>query len=143
MAFELDDVENEWTYREPFDLVHVRFMAGSLMDWPKLVQQAYQHTKPGGWCEFKDFNLDITSSDDSLPKDSNILKYHLLLVEAINKVGRTHCPGPKLKGWVTAAGYENVHEEVVGVPIGTWPKEKKFVCQSPHLFRLYKPIFLT
>ena len=127
MTFELDDVETEWTHREPFDLVHVRFMAASILDWPNLVKQAYQHTKPGGWCEFKDFDLAFSSTDDSIPKDSSILKYHTLLIGAVNAIGKTHAPGPKLKEWVEVAGYENVHEQVLPIPIGTWPEDKRYV----------------
>lgn len=41
VQFEVDDVEAEWTYHAPFDLVHVRFMAASILDWPKLVGQCY------------------------------------------------------------------------------------------------------
>ncbi|KAG0647365.1 Velvet complex subunit LAE1 [Hyphodiscus hymeniophilus] len=126
VTFELDDVETEWTYHEPFDFVHVRFLAASIMDWPRLVQQAYQHTKPGGWCEFKDFDLNIKATDGSLPEDTALVKYHTLLIGAVNTIGRTHAPGPKLKGWVEAAGYENVHEEVSAVPLGTWPKDKRY-----------------
>jgi hypothetical protein len=29
-----------------------------------------RHTKPGGWVEFKDWDLHIVSSDDSLPEYS-------------------------------------------------------------------------
>ena len=35
-------------------------------------------------------------------------------------------PGPKLKGWVEGAGFVNVQQKVVTVPIGLWPKDKKY-----------------
>jgi hypothetical protein len=39
--FEVDDVEDEWPPRRPFDLVHIRYMLGSIQDWPKLLRQAW------------------------------------------------------------------------------------------------------
>ena len=153
VQFEVDDIEEEWTFSEPFDLVHIRFMACSIADWPKLVNQAFafvlsslstpilqtsnhgdSHTKPGGWCEFKDFDLDIISSDGSLPADSYLMKYHSLVFEALDKIGRDHAPGPKLKDWVASAGYKNIHEDVLAIPIGVWPKEKKYVSFSSSPF---------
>ena len=46
VQFEVDDVEGEWTYNTPFDLVHVRFMAASIVDWPKLVKQTFTSVLP-------------------------------------------------------------------------------------------------
>ncbi|KAK1146255.1 hypothetical protein N8T08_003345 [Aspergillus melleus] len=42
VVFEVDDVEAEWPPRRPFDLIHARYMCGSIQDWPKLFHQAYQ-----------------------------------------------------------------------------------------------------
>jgi hypothetical protein len=92
-----------------------------------------RHTKPGGWVEFKDWNLKIVSSDDSLPKDSAIYNYHKLLYDALDKIGRSYAPGPELKQWAEEAGYVNVTEEVLPVPIGLWPKEKRLVGRRFHL----------
>src|SRR5450432_1365299 len=44
-AFEIDDCENSWPYKldQGFDFIHIRSMAGSITDWPKLFRQAYKH----------------------------------------------------------------------------------------------------
>lgn len=86
-----------------------------------------RHTKPGGWCEFKDWDLNITSADGTLPKDSYIAQYHNLIYEALDKIQRNYAPGPRLKEWVGKAGFVGVTEEVLSVPIGMWPKERRFV----------------
>jgi hypothetical protein len=41
VQFEVDDIEEEWTFKTPFDLIHVRFLACSIVDWPKLAKQCY------------------------------------------------------------------------------------------------------
>ena len=39
--FELDDMERDWAFLSEFDLIHGRYLAGSIADWPRLIRQAY------------------------------------------------------------------------------------------------------
>ncbi|KAL9042223.1 MAG: hypothetical protein Q9214_003845 [Letrouitia sp. 1 TL-2023] len=69
VKFEVDDCEEPWTFREPFDIVHVRYLAASIKDWPKLVSQAFNATKPGGYAEFQDYDFEYHSDDGTLTDD--------------------------------------------------------------------------
>lgn len=89
----------------------------------------HRHTKPGGWVEFKDWDLHIVSSDDSLPQKSFLYEYHQLLMGAIATMNREYAPGPGLKKWAEDAGYVNVTEKIIPLPIGMWPKDKKMVSR--------------
>ena len=40
--FEVDDVEDRWTFNQPFDYIHCRYMTASIRDWPALVNQCFQ-----------------------------------------------------------------------------------------------------
>jgi hypothetical protein len=40
--FEVDDIEEEWTFSGNFDFIFSRFMTGSIRDWPKLFQQGFK-----------------------------------------------------------------------------------------------------
>lgn len=42
VEFFVDDLELEWNYVRPFDLIYLRIMTGSIKDWPTLFRQAYQ-----------------------------------------------------------------------------------------------------
>jgi hypothetical protein len=42
--------------------------------------------------------------------------------------------GPKLLGWVKDAGFTDIHQEKMYLPVGTWPKDKKLVS---HFIFLY------
>jgi len=53
VKFEVDDVENTWVYSTKFDYIHCRSMAGSIRDWPKLMQQAFE------WVHSLDFLSDV------------------------------------------------------------------------------------
>ncbi len=39
--FEIDDYEEDWTFGK-FDFIHGRVLTGSLRDWPRFFQQAYE-----------------------------------------------------------------------------------------------------
>ena len=41
VSFFVDDVEEEWTYTNPFDFIYLRAMTGSIRNWPKFFRQAY------------------------------------------------------------------------------------------------------
>lgn len=43
-VFEVDDVLREWTWKEPFDFIHMRLMCGALSDegWEQLYKQIYE-----------------------------------------------------------------------------------------------------
>ena len=69
VKFEVDDCEAPWTFPEPFDVIHCRYLAAAITDWPRLVSQAFQNTKPGGYAEFQDYDLEYYSEDGSLTED--------------------------------------------------------------------------
>ena len=42
VRFEIDDVEEPWTYHQKFDYIHCRFMGNGIKDWPKLLGQCLE-----------------------------------------------------------------------------------------------------
>lgn len=46
--FEVDDVLCEWTWREPFDLIHLRILLGAFDDagWTTLYHRCYEYVFP-------------------------------------------------------------------------------------------------
>ncbi|KAH8761600.1 S-adenosyl-L-methionine-dependent methyltransferase, partial [Diaporthe sp. PMI_573] len=54
--FELDDAEDEWNFRSPFDLIHTRASVLCWRDYTAFINQAYQALEPGGWLEMQEFN---------------------------------------------------------------------------------------
>ncbi|KAJ3953073.1 hypothetical protein N0V92_010460 [Colletotrichum tropicale] len=43
VKFEIDDVESPWVQDEKFDYIFCRFMAASIADWPKLIENIYKY----------------------------------------------------------------------------------------------------
>ncbi|KAL8865870.1 MAG: hypothetical protein Q9174_006647 [Haloplaca sp. 1 TL-2023] len=124
VKFEVDDCEAPWTFSEKFNVIHCRYLAAAIADWPKLVGQAYQFTKPGGYSEFQDYMLEYYSEDGTLSEDLSISKWITTLLDASRDFGRDPCPGPKLAGWMRDAGFQDVQETKYKLPIGPWPRDK-------------------
>ncbi|KAF2137668.1 uncharacterized protein K452DRAFT_291483 [Aplosporella prunicola CBS 121167] len=125
VKFEVDDVEDPWTYNTPFSYIFSRYMATSIADWPRLIKQVHDNLEPGGWAEFQDFDLLYYSDDNTMNPDTEIYKWIRHILDASRKNGRDPCPGPQLEGWLKDAGFQNVHHERIKFPIGPWPKDKQ------------------
>ncbi|KAE9573266.1 hypothetical protein CGMCC3_g10588 [Colletotrichum fructicola] len=49
VKFEIDDIDEEWTYSQPFDYVHSRFMTSSVSSWKEYLTKCYDNLAPGGY----------------------------------------------------------------------------------------------
>ncbi|KAM5358570.1 hypothetical protein ACJA88_015283 [Fusarium oxysporum] len=123
VKFEVDDVEQPWVH-DKFDYIFSRYMSTSILDWPKLVENVFEHLHPGGWAEFQDFDLLYYSEDGSITDDHHLLKWIKLFIDtARTKLNREPCPGPRLEGWIRDAGFTNVVHRKFRLPLGSWPKD--------------------
>lgn len=125
VRFEIDDVEDHWTYKSPFDFIHSCYMCGSIKDWPKLMGQCFTNLKPGGWVEFQDFDLDYYSQDGSLTPEHALRRWLTTAYDAEKYTERSLRPGKNLEQWMREAGFVNVQAVKSLLPLGTWPKDKK------------------
>lgn len=125
VTFEVDDMENTWEYSSQFDLIHARYLAGAIKDWPRLIEQAFKFTRPGGWVEFQDFDMEFYTRNGEFKPGCAMDTWTKIVVDGLQKMGVEPEPGPKLEKWLTKAGFTNVHQEVHPIPVGVWPKSKK------------------
>ncbi|KAF3391089.1 Secondary metabolism regulator LAE1 [Talaromyces pinophilus] len=147
LTFEVDDCCSNWTYldegREPFDLIHIRCLYGSVKDWRKLYQQALEHLTPGrGWIEQvevsfvprfwytqseagDDFSLleNLGSDWDSaagLSKgDSNsiFVTWYKFWQECSQRTGKTWFVADQMASLIYEAGFENVCQARYMLPL--------------------------
>ncbi|KAF5549805.1 methyltransferase [Fusarium mexicanum] len=118
----------EWTFKEnSLDYVHMRFLVGSIIDWPGLFKQAYKCLKPGGYIESHEASPCIGSDANSVSEDSAIGQWGKIFMEGGRKLQR---PFSVLEDNVQVesmkeAGFVNIEEEEIKVPIGGWPEDPK------------------
>jgi len=118
-------MEKDWVYSAKFDYIHGRYLAGSIKDWPRLMKQATEYLKPGGWVEMQDFDMVFYTTNGHFKRGCTLDRWTASIASGIESLGMEPHPGHKLKGWMEEAGLINVNEHILPVPLGPWPKDKK------------------
>ncbi|KAJ5666899.1 hypothetical protein N7462_011308 [Penicillium macrosclerotiorum] len=123
---EVDDVVSEWTWKEPFDLIHMRLMVGALTPegWAKLYKQAYDALKPGGWIEQVELDVRLFSDDNSLSEDSLLGKWGDMFIACSERAGRSLRTQETMRKAIEEAGFVDTNEKFFKVPLGAWAKDQ-------------------
>ncbi|KAJ4193962.1 hypothetical protein NW767_010202 [Fusarium falciforme] len=123
--FEVDDFEAEWPYSRPFDFIHGRELEGCIADDDKLFAQAFRHLSPGGYFELQAAYTRFLSDDDTAKKAADVHSWCSQLVAGIEKFGKPIDGAPTWKKKLEEAGFQDVQQEILKLPIGGWPKDPK------------------
>ena len=67
LTFQIDDVEEPWTFSQQFDFIYSRMMIGSVADFPRLYRQCFDNLSNGGWIETLDIALELRLEAGSIP----------------------------------------------------------------------------
>ncbi|KAF6826822.1 methyltransferase domain-containing protein [Colletotrichum musicola] len=124
-SFEVDDIEKEWLWPEPFDFIFVRSMIGSFSDWKEFLAKAYDNLEPGGYIELQDNVFPMKCDDGTMTDDFVPLRWHLLLIEASGKMGRPCTVPPLFEQMLTDAGFVDVEVRREKWPINGWAKDPR------------------
>ncbi|KAI8282192.1 Secondary metabolism regulator LAE1 [Colletotrichum sp. SAR11_240] len=126
VRFEVDDIEEPWTFSKPFDYIHSRMMTSSIANWQSYLPKCYDGLEPGGYLELDEFDIFPDCDDDTFTGDLAISKALGLLAEAMAKIGRAFQSVPELRQMMVDIGFEDVHFKQYKWPINTWPKDPKY-----------------
>ncbi|KAF2493239.1 S-adenosyl-L-methionine-dependent methyltransferase [Lophium mytilinum] len=123
LSFIIDDAEDEWLWKQKFDLIHLRLMGGSFRDWQAIIQSAYDNLAPGGYLEIQDYVLPARSPDETV-KGTDLERWGELLIEAAGKAGRPIDASKHFRQYMLNAGFDDIHELSFAWPTNPWPKDK-------------------
>ncbi|KAF2727590.1 S-adenosyl-L-methionine-dependent methyltransferase [Polyplosphaeria fusca] len=124
--FEIDDVTLDWTYPdEHFDFIHIRELFGCIPDWDFFFQQAYAHTKPGGWIEIVEHSVQPTADDDTMGPDHFYHRWGDTVVEMGEIFGKSFTIWNEAKERLEKAGFVDVVEVTYQWPMNGWAQDKK------------------
>lgn len=126
VSFQIDDIEEPWTFNTNFDFVYCRMMSGALANWEGFFAKAYDTLAPGGWVEVADIKWPMTSDDGTLKEDSATIEWAANIIKGTNVIGRPCDLADKYTKMLEAQGFINVREEVFKWPQNTWPKDEKY-----------------
>lgn len=126
LNYEVDDLEQEWLYKpDSFDLVYVRCMFMGIRDWPAMLEQAYQCTRPGGYVELSELALRPMSATSDRPSAPTITQWFDIQGDMMRAQGIEIAIARRFKQMLMDAGFEDVKEEIREMPWGTWPADPK------------------
>ncbi|RDW69965.1 S-adenosyl-L-methionine-dependent methyltransferase-1 [Coleophoma crateriformis] len=126
VQFIIDDAsEEDWAVPENhYDFIHTRIMMGSFEDFGQIIRRGFKYTKPGGWMESQDVMHPPFCDDGTMPADWPFRQWSKDIEDAARDAGRPLRTADKLKKWFIEAGFVDVHERAVKLPINTWPRDK-------------------
>ncbi|KAL2017405.1 hypothetical protein VTK56DRAFT_2207 [Thermocarpiscus australiensis] len=128
LRFEIEDATQPWTFRPgSFDLVHMRYLFGSIADWAELFRQAYRVLRPGGYVESFEADAHVTSEDGSIAAGSPLDQWAKVFAEGGKKFGRSFLvveEDLQRKG-LEAAGFTNLVEWNFNCPMTGWPADRR------------------
>lgn len=122
VKFEIEDVEGDWLFRKnSFDFIFGRELLMAIQDWPRLIQQAYDHLKPGGYLELEMTYPKTYCGDGSLNLETSAYAESArLLFECGRKMNVPWEASLLWKEQFAAVGFEDVTETILPIPIGRW-----------------------
>ncbi|KKY22444.1 putative umta methyltransferase family protein [Diplodia seriata] len=122
--FIIDDAESDWVFtdRESFDYVHVRYLYPGIADWARLWQQSFEHLRPGGWAESQELSAWFYSDEPGF-EHSNIQYWQETMDDATSRIGKRFNRAHEQKEHMIKAGFVNVTQEIIQIPMGTWDKQ--------------------
>ncbi|KAM6529642.1 hypothetical protein FALCPG4_007772 [Fusarium falciforme] len=125
VEFQIDDIDEEWTYSAPFDYVHSRMMNSSVKDWRVYLEKCLQSLAPGGYVEVQEIDLSAKSDDGTLREDSYLSRWLKLLGEATVLLGRPYQDIQQIKDIMADVGFSDVTVKYFRWPTNPWPKDAK------------------
>ncbi|KAJ5584049.1 uncharacterized protein N7459_003849 [Penicillium hispanicum] len=122
--FQLADAQTEWTFHDPFDLVHLRGLSGAFQDWHTVYTQAFTHLKPGGYIEVSDVDPAAdTISSPAADASSYLRIYAEALRAAAQETGYPRDLHHLRPSALIDAGFTDVSVLERTIPVGLWPDD--------------------
>ncbi|EFW98908.1 sam dependent methyltransferase [Grosmannia clavigera kw1407] len=124
--FEIDNINRDWTYaKNSFEFIHIRAMTGCVPNWVQFHRKALEHLVPGGWVEQVEISCLVQSDDGSLLPDAALVRWGQIFGQVGEKMGNSFRACELAADAIKDAGFVNVQERRIKLPIGTWPKDVK------------------
>jgi len=124
--FEIADVTLEWTFpTNHFDFIHIRELFGCIPNWDFFFQQAYKHTKPGGWVEIVEHSVQPVSDDETMGPDHFYHTWGKVVIKMGQRFGKSFTIWEENAERMRNVGFVDVVEVHYKWPMNGWPKDEK------------------
>ncbi|KAH8673344.1 S-adenosyl-L-methionine-dependent methyltransferase [Xylariales sp. PMI_506] len=117
------DAEEAWSFAQKFDFVHLRFVFTCFSHPKRMMQQAFDAMKPGGWLEYQDPSIAEPSSAVGGNVNGSAFQRLLWMMRAgvaAATGGREIEVAPRYRRWMQEVGFVDVQEVRIPCPAGPW-----------------------
>ncbi|KKY16997.1 putative methyltransferase type 11 [Phaeomoniella chlamydospora] len=128
VKFEIDDVEDTWTWpQDHFDLIFSRLMiSGSIQNLRNYIEQIYRHTAPGGYFESHEIKIEAHNDLKPVPEECPVNLWAKYMREGISKMNRNLAPDlDAIATTMREVGFVDVVVKSFQSPLGLWPEDKE------------------
>lgn len=126
LQFEVEDITLDWLWtKNSFDFIHARELTMAIPNFPRLIGQAYDHLKPGGYLELAASIPDFKSDDGTLPPGTAYVEIAQMYFDMADRIGCSGKDPMKWKEQLIEAGFTDVVERVFKIPTNPWPKDER------------------
>jgi ubiquinone/menaquinone biosynthesis C-methylase UbiE len=116
-----DSEEHPWVHDRPFDYIHLRYVYTCFDSPQSVIRSAFENLNPGGWIEFQDATMELHSNKGPAHIESNPLKRLFdLAIQGAAAQGRNIVVSRFYKQWLLEAGFVDVVEIKLAIPINEW-----------------------
>ncbi|RPA93094.1 S-adenosyl-L-methionine-dependent methyltransferase [Choiromyces venosus 120613-1] len=124
VQFQIDDAEGSWTWeKNSFDLARIRHITGAIKDWRRLILEASEFLKPGGYLEVAEYEMKLYSDDGMLRESHGIYRYYDPVDKAATSTGREFRIATHIEPFIRKAGLTDTHRSIYKLPAGAWPAD--------------------
>ncbi|KAG5921588.1 hypothetical protein E4U53_003772 [Claviceps sorghi] len=123
VSFLVDDCQLDWIERD-VDLAHFRFMVIILKDISSVLRHAFESLRPGGWIELQELQGIPLCDDGTMAADDPVKCLYEAAGRAYEKFGMSTTLPAELEPLLREAGFENIHCQIMKVPVGPWAKDR-------------------
>ncbi|KAK1850516.1 methyltransferase domain-containing protein [Colletotrichum chrysophilum] len=121
--YEIDDLEEEWSFSRKFDYIHSMMMTGAFRDWPNFHRQAFENLNPGGWLEIQDIDFPMRCDDGTIPPECDLGRWNDLMMEAGRRSGFLLDTCGRAAEMMANAGFIDIVRIPFKWPINQWPRD--------------------
>lgn len=123
-CFQVDDVEEEWSFSHKFDYIHGRMLLTCFRSHLPVIKSAFEFLKPGGYLELQDCLYAFHCLDNSI-KGTTLEHWFNLILKGTTALGKDWTRATEYKKYLEQVGFEDVVEKKFAWPVGTWARGKR------------------
>lgn len=116
-----DNAEQDWSFDDKFDYIHVRMLTLAIHEWPAFFRRCWEHLSPGGWIELEDAASPYGAENQAANCENSVfLRVSVLYYQGLLRTGIDMMAAQRHTDRLKLQGFVHPHQEVV-----KWPTNGK------------------